>query len=115
MKYTGDVQIVVQIIPISELKKMDAYFSVKMHEASEALEKARTKYQELSEEYKLVAYDLRQSDTPDEDKLMRKRQLEILLSDAKCERKTALSSFKAYDEAEQAIDYILKYDQYQSL
>ena len=46
----------VQTIPVKELESIFGHYSQKMSEASEALEKARAEYEELSEEYKMLPY-----------------------------------------------------------
>ena len=46
----------VQTIPVKELESIYAHYSQKMSETSEALEKARAEYEELSEEYKMLPY-----------------------------------------------------------
>ena len=55
----------VQTIPVKELESVYAHYSKKMSEASEALEKARAEYEELSEEYKMLPYSgMTESENP---------------------------------------------------
>lgn len=100
-----------QIIPVKELESMFFHYSKKMSEASEALEKARAEYEELSEEYKMLPY----SGMTEKEKELRKRQLWELIGRAKCECEVALASFTAYDEAVKAFDYLKNYNVYQAL
>ena len=69
----------VQTIPVKELESIYAHYSKKMSEASEALEKARAEYEELSEEYKMLPY----SGMPESEKEIRTRQLWELIGHAK--------------------------------
>lgn len=100
-----------QIIPVKELESIYMHYSKKMSEASEALEKARAEYEELSEEYKMLPY----SGMTEKEKELRKRQLWELIGRAKCECEVALASFTAYDEAVKAFDYLKNYNVYQAL
>lgn len=100
-----------QTIPVSELEQMHKYYAGKMMKASEDLQKAREEYKKLSDEYKLLPY----ADMDESDKVIRKKQLRILLDEAICADKVASASFTAYDEAAEALDYLMKYDCYQAL
>lgn len=100
-----------QIIPVKELESMFLHYSQKMSEASEALEKARAEYEELSKEYKMLPY----SGMTEKEKELRKRQLWELIGRAKCKCEVALASFTAYDEAVKAFDYLKNYNVYQAL
>lgn len=100
-----------QIIPVKELESIYAHYSKKMSDASEALEKARAEYEELSEEYKMLPY----SGMTEKEKELRKRQLWELIGRAKCECEVALAGFTAYDEAVKAFDYLKNYNVYQAL
>jgi hypothetical protein len=101
----------VQSIPVSELEQMHKYYAGKMKEASEDLQKVREEYKKLSDEYKLLPH----ADMDKSDKATRKKQLNALLNDAMCDIKVASASFTAYDEAVEALDYLMKYDGYQAL
>lgn len=101
----------VQTIPVKEIESIYAHYSKKMSEASEALEKARAEYEELSEEYKMLPY----SGMTESEKEIRKRQLWELIGRAKCECEVALASFTAYSESVEAFDYLKNYDKYQAL
>lgn len=101
----------VQSIPVKELESIYAHYSKKMSEASEALEKARAEYEELSEEYKMLPY----SGMTESEKKIRKRQLWELIGRAKCECEVALASFTAYSESVEAFDYLKNYNVYQAL
>ena len=100
-----------QIIPVKELESIYAHYSKKMSDASEALEKSRAEYEELSEEYKMLPY----FGMTEKEKELRKRQLWELIGRAKCECEVALASFTAYDEAVKAFDYLKNYNVYQAL
>lgn len=100
-----------QIIPVKELESIYAHYSKKMSDASEALEKARAEYEELSKEYKMLPY----SGMTEKEKELRKRQLWELIGRAKCKCEVALASFTAYDEAVKAFDYLKNYNVYQAL
>lgn len=100
-----------QIIPVKELESIYAHYSKKMSDASEALEKSRAEYEELSEEYKMLPY----SGMTEKEKELCKRQLWELIGRAKCECEVALASFTAYDEAVKAFDYLKNYNVYQAL
>lgn len=101
----------VQTIPVKELESIFGHFSQKMSEASEALEKARAEYEELSEEYKMLPY----SGMTESEKEIRKRQLWELIGRAKCECEVALASFTAYSESVKAFEYLKNYNVYQAI
>lgn len=77
----------VQTIPVKELESIFGHYSQKMSEASEALEKARAEYEELSEEYKMLPY----SGMTESEKEIRKRQLWELIGRSKVRMRSGFS------------------------
>lgn len=100
-----------QNIPVSELESMHKYYAEKMMKASDELQKAREEYEKLSKEYKMLPY----SGMAENEKELRKRQLQELIGRAICKCEVALASLTAYNEAAEALDYLVKYDLNQAL